>query len=66
MEPALLPLDVEQMMHKTANRMNEALIDISARDLRTVGQRAFFDVRIFDLMASFHRELGAIDRGSTH
>ena len=45
------------MRYRTANTANEARVDISARGFWTRGQRAFMDIRIFDSMATCHREL---------
>ena len=45
------------MRFRTANTSNEARVDVSARGFWTNGQRAFFDVRIFDPTAACHREL---------
>ena len=56
-EPALLPLDGERFIHRTANTSNDARVDISARGFWTRGQRAFVSLRIFDPMAACHREL---------
>ena len=55
-EPVLLPLDGEQLRHRTANSSREARVDISARGFWTRGQRAFSDIRIFDPMAECHRQ----------
>ena len=56
-EPTLLPLDGERLNHRTANYSNDARTDVSARGFWTRGQRAFFDIRIFDPMARCHRNL---------
>ena len=56
-EPTLLPLEGEHLQYRTANTTNEARVDISARGFWTRGQKAFFDVRIFDPTATCHREL---------
>lgn len=56
-EPTLLPLDGEHLRYRTANTTNEARVDVSARGFWTRGQRAFMDIRIFDPMASCHRQL---------
>ena len=57
-EPNLLDLNGdEQMQHRTANRSKEARLDISATGFWTPGQRAFFDIRVFDLDARRYRGL---------
>lgn len=56
-EPQLLRLEGEQLVYLTANVSNDARVDISARGFWTRGQRAFFDVRIFNPMAQCHRNL---------
>ena len=56
-EPTLLPLEGEHLRYRTANTSNEARVDVSARGFWTRGQKAFCDIRIFDPMASCHREL---------
>ena len=54
-EPKLQSLSGEKFSYKTASTDPEARLDISARGFWTRGQRAFFDVRIFDPMAPSHR-----------
>ena len=56
-EPLLLPLQEEQLIYQTANTSRDARVDISARGFWTRGQRAFFDIRIFDPTARSHRNL---------
>ena len=56
-EPRLIALNGEQMRYKTANRSDEARLDISATGFWTPGQRAFFDVRVFDLNAQRYENL---------
>lgn len=56
-EPMLLPLQGEHLARRTANVSNEARVDVSARGFWTRGQRAYFDIRIFDPMAHCHRDL---------
>ena len=55
-EPPLLPLHGEQLRYRTANNANDARLDISAGGFWTTGQKAFFDIRIFDPMAAGHRD----------
>ena len=54
-EPSLLPLNGEQFEHLTAKRTNDARVDICARGFWTCGQRAFFDISIFEPLAPSHR-----------
>lgn len=56
-EPQLLPLQGEQLARRSANTSGDARVDVSARGFWTRGQRAYFDIRIFDPMAHCHREL---------
>ena len=50
-EPDLSALSGETLIPKTANKSSEARLDISARGVWTTGQRAFFDVRVFNPFA---------------
>ena len=52
-EPNLIPISGE-MLHHTANRQQDARLDISIRDFWQRGQRAFADVRIFNPFAQTH------------
>ena len=54
-EPALAELNNEQLPQQ-ANKSKEARLDISALNFWTNGQRAFFDVRVFNLFAQRHRK----------
>ena len=47
----LCELSSETLVPKTANKSSEARLDISARGVWTTGQRAFFDVRVFNPFA---------------
>ncbi|MEO1765264.1 MAG: hypothetical protein AAFR83_25800, partial [Cyanobacteria bacterium J06629_18] len=47
-EPNLQPCSDVTLSHNTANRQIGARVDLSARGFWTRGQRAFFDVRIFE------------------
>jgi hypothetical protein len=53
-EPNLLPLTGEQL-HATANGKDEARLDISIGGFWQRGQRAFFDVRVFNPFAPSYR-----------
>ena len=48
-EPRLVPLSGEGLSNQTANRSNEARLDVRARGFWERGQQAFFDLRVFDL-----------------
>ena len=47
-EPRLQTLTGEQLNNRTANRSDEARLDIRARGVWARGQQAFFDLRVFD------------------
>ena len=55
-EPELIPTDGRTFSHQSANTAEEARVDVSARGFWTRGQRAYFDVRIFNPMAQSYRE----------
>ena len=57
-EPRLVEMDGEHLTYRTANRSQEARLDISATGFWTPGQRAFFDIRVFDLNARRYSGLG--------
>ena len=48
-EPRLLPLDGENLQLRTANREDEARLNLRATGFWSRGQEAFFDVRFFTL-----------------
>ena len=52
-EPVLMPLTGEELP-QSANITDEARLDISARGFWQDGQRAFFDVRVFNPFAPTH------------
>ena len=57
-EPQLIPQEKgEEFRYKTANSQADARLDISARDFWTRGQRAFFDIRVFDPLAPSYRNM---------
>lgn len=53
-EPILVALANEDLQNN-ANRNDQARLDVSALNFWTNGQRAFFDVRVFNLFAQRHR-----------
>ena len=56
-EPKLITINGEEFTYKTANTSEGARLDISATGFWTPGQRAFFDIRVFDLNARRYRGL---------
>ena len=56
LEPVLEPKTGEQL-HKSAISTENARVDIAARSVWIKGQRAFFDVRVFNPLARTYREL---------
>ena len=56
-EPPLLPLSGETFDHRTANRSDEARLDISARGVWSSMDKAFFDIRIFHPGAESNKHL---------
>ena len=50
-EPLLQPLQGEKFNYKTANVEQEARVDISASVFWNRGQKAFFDLRVFNPLA---------------
>ena len=48
LEPQLAELTGENLKYKTSNKQKEARLDISARNVWRVGDKAFFDVRVFN------------------
>ena len=50
-EPILNVLTGETLSEPTANRGDEARLDISARNVWVTGQKAFFDIRVFNPLA---------------
>ena len=62
--PVLQPLTGEIFTHRTANTASEARVDISASGFWQRGQKAYFDIRVFDPLAPSHKgaELDAVHR----
>ena len=56
-EPQLLPMEGEHLTHRTSNTSNDARVDVCARGFWTRGQRAYFDIRIFDPSARCYQDL---------
>ena len=57
LEPQLQKLSGEQFEARTANKSEEARLDISARGFWCSGQKALFDVRVFNPMAMRYRQM---------
>ena len=56
-EPKLQPLHDEIFQHRSANREDEARLDVRASDFWCKGQEAFFDIRVFyPLAPSYHQK----------
>ena len=55
-EPVLSELTGESLTLRTANSSKEARLDISARGVWSKGQRAFFDVRVFNPYAQSYND----------
>jgi hypothetical protein len=55
-EPPLGELTGETLTLRSAISSDEARLDISARGVWTKGQRAFFDVRVFDPLAQSYKD----------
>ena len=47
-EPLLQPLSGEKLRYATANKQDNARLDLSSYGFWTRGERAFFDLRVFD------------------
>ena len=64
----LNPLTGEKLVLKTANTSDEARVDVSARSFRVRGQKAFFDVRIFNPTAKCYstQSLNAAHKPNEH
>ena len=56
-EPQLSELTGENLKYKTSNKQNEARLDISARNVWRSGDKAFFDVRIFNPTSKFYKKM---------
>ena len=46
-EPPLIELEIEDLNHQV-NRSNETRLDVRAIGFWTAGQKAFYDIRVFD------------------
>ena len=66
-EPVLMPLTGEQLPDST-NKSDDARADLSVRSFWQDGQKAFFDVKVFNPFAKTHlkselqKNFGAIER----
>ena len=56
LEPVLQPLGGEVLNHATSIRENEARVDVAARDFWTHGQKAFFDMKVFNPFAKSNQK----------
>ena len=56
-EPPLQQLSGEVLAEKTANRSDEARLDISSRGSWITGQRVFFDIRVFNPLARRYSDM---------
>ena len=50
-EPMLTPLTGENLKYRTANRKDDARVDVSARGVWIRGSKAYFDVQVFNPLA---------------
>ena len=55
LEPPLNPLSGEVLDETTANSSDEARVDVAARGFWISGQKAFFDIRVFNPLAKRYR-----------
>jgi hypothetical protein len=55
-EPALTPLSGEVLSGKSANKSDEARLDVAARGFWERGRNAFFDIRVFNPLAKSHSQ----------
>ena len=54
-EPSLQPMSGETLKLKSANREDGALLDVAATNFwERNGQKSFFDIRVFNLLAATH------------
>ena len=65
-EPLLTPLSGESLRYATANKCDNARMDMSARDFWVKGQTAYFDIRVFDPMAYSYRNQEIEKNHATH
>ena len=56
-EPMLAEMEGELIHERTGNRSRESRLDVSAVNFWVTGQRAFFDIRVFDLSAQRYRNI---------
>ena len=56
LEPPLQPLSGEVMNNATSNRQDEARVDVATRDFWSTGQKAFFDVKVFNPYAKSNQK----------
>ena len=56
-EPPLQILSGNESLSKTTNKDDEARLDVAARGFWVTGQKAFFDIRIFNPLAKRYGNL---------
>eukprot|EP00794_Sanderia_malayensis_P019778 gene19778-biopygen16424 len=56
-EPLLNELNGDELQERATNRSREARLDVSAASFLVAGQKAFFDIRVFDLNARRYSSL---------
>ena len=63
-EPQLLPITGEKLQYRTSNTNEDARCDIAARGFWSRGERAFFDIRVFDPAAPSYidQDLGEVHK----
>ena len=66
LEPVLQPLSGEVLHHTTSIRENEARVDVAVTDFWTHGQKAFFDVKVFNPFAKSNQKFVLASRFNHH
>ncbi len=59
-------LNGDKLLQRPTNRSREVRLDVSAGGFRVAGQRAFLDIRVFDLSARTYSNLEAAKCYSTN
>jgi len=65
-EPPLIPTEGRNFSLQSANTADDARLDISANSFWVRGQRAFFDIRIFNPMATSNRSQELLSAHTKH